>query len=213
MRRNIAVLGLLLCLGAVFAKDDATDRAKTEKMIVDGLTAFRERADETCVDLLQKVISRINASSATGLAAILPKKFPKEFGAGEVKTSSGTWGNGANTMQWRTATQRWTNKTTGARITATASNSPQMVKAGRMGFDMYKNNAQMKAAMAAQGIEISEREGFGIMISNSRGRPNVQIFGKLLMLQIQLSAGEKKIVTDAIDSLDWAKMKKADERK
>jgi len=217
MRRNIAVIGLLSCLvsclGVVLAQDEPDPRSKIEKMIVDGLAAFRERADDTCVDLLQKAISRINELSATGLGAILPKEFPEEFEADEAKRSTGTWGSGANTVQWRSITQHWTRESDGARITVTASNSPQIVKTSRAGFDIYTRNPQLKAAMAAQGIEISEKEGFGIMVSDQNGRPSGQVFGKTLMIQIQLSKGDKKIVTDAIDGLDWAALKKADERK
>jgi len=213
MRRNIAVIGCLLGFGVVLAQDAADPRSEIEKMIVDGLAAFRERADDKCVDLLQKAIGRINERAATGLGALLPDDFPEEFEAGEPESSSGTWGSGAQTMQWRSITQHWTRKSDGARITVTASNSPRVVKTGRASFDMYRKNPQVKAAMEAQGIEISERNGFGIMVSDQNGRPSGHVFGESLMINIQLSKGDKKVVTDAIDGLDWAALKQADERK
>jgi hypothetical protein len=196
--------------GAADAKAPAAavdDDAAIDKVIEQGLAAWRAKDAQKAADLLQKAVGMIQARAARGLASFLPTKAAG-WTFEEPQVDSGAWGSGETAMQWSNARVEAAHGDD-QRASLQITNSPQIYQGMQA---MVTMQAQMKAILAQQGkdIDVQTKSGFQVLTIVDEGNANAWIVGKRIAVTIDVSDGDRATLDTVVGWFDLAGLQKLD---
>jgi hypothetical protein len=154
------------------------------------IEAWEAGRAEDAIELFQEAIGVIQGGTEAGVARALPDRAG-EYVGGDVESASGTWGSGAQSVQWISATRRYEVPGTERRVAVTLSTSPGLVRAQRAKLANYEDLETLARMNTAPGkkVELVDESGF-------RGWTTVEAGKEAHMAAV----GEKLVMT--IDVLD-----------
>ncbi len=189
-------------------QDKKDEKAEVDKLISDGLAAWRAGDEQKAADLLQQATSRIQARAARKLGSFLPTKA-EGFTFDAPHVDSGSFGGGETAMQWSTAQVRATRTADEKQVQVQITNSPQMFQGMQA---MVTVQAQMKEILKQQGtdIDVQTKHGFQVVTIVDQGNANAWILGKRLAITITIDDGDRATLAAAVGWLDLAGLKTID---
>ncbi|MHC4974643.1 MAG: hypothetical protein ACYTG3_20200 [Planctomycetota bacterium] len=128
MKKALAVvIGILAVLAIGQAQEAEDPKASVEKLIQEGLEAYKAGKNQEAILKLQKAIGLIQQSAAKGLEAFLPAA-PDGWKADPAKSKSGNWGAGEAAVTWTQASCRYIRESDNLKVEVTISDSPQIIQ-------------------------------------------------------------------------------------
>jgi hypothetical protein len=206
MRAKLVFLALPLLLSPLLA-GDAEDDAAVLDAIDKARDAYKGGKPHDAIDLLQKAIGLIQAKSMRNLATFLPTRDEKEWEMGDIDTQNGNWGSGDQVFHWTQVDRHYKKKGSdeGPEVTVTISNSPQIIEATRAMLQTFKDpamRAMMNQANPDQKVDVIEDgEWFG-MLTKEKERCSATILHEKVMVQIESTTGDDKLVKDFWAAID-----------
>ncbi|MBK8978886.1 MAG: hypothetical protein IPM29_23545 [Planctomycetes bacterium] len=194
--------------GADAPQKPVDEKAEIEKLINDGLAAWRAGNEQKAADLLQTAVARIQARAARNLASFLPTKAAG-WTFGEPDVNSGSWGSGTEAVQWSTAEVTATRESDEKTVHVQLTNSPQIYQGMQV---MVTAQAQMAALLKQQGIDIasSTKDGFTVLTMVDSDNANAWIVGKRIAVMITIDGGNRAMLDTAVGWIDTAGLSKID---
>jgi hypothetical protein len=186
------------------------ETTQIDKLITDGLAAWRAGDAQKAADLLQAAVGKIQARAARGLASFLPTgsagwTFEKPT------VNSGSWGSGEEAVQWSTAEVGAARDGGDERVRVQLTNSPQMFQGMQA---MVAAQKQMAPILVQQGIDVTSKssEGFSVLTIVQDGSATGWIVGSRIAVTITVDDGSRAILDTAIGWIDLVGLKKLDGR-
>ncbi|MFO1053087.1 MAG: hypothetical protein U1F36_12810 [Planctomycetota bacterium] len=185
-------------------KDEVTE---IEKLIADGLAAWRAKDEVKASDLLQKAIAKIQARAARALSAFLPKAA-QGWTFDEPSVDSGSWGTGENAMQWSNA-QVTAHKGEDTQTHVQITNSPQIYDAMQT---MVQVQVQMKELLRQQGkdVDVKSKNGFQVVSMVDDGTGTAWMVGKRILVTFNVDHCDRKTLDEVLGWIDTAGLAKLD---
>lgn len=143
------------------------------------------------IERLQKAIGALQSLIAKGLESFIPKA-PKGWRRENIKSSSGNWGSGQNTMQWHQVSCRFVSDD-GKMVEMTLSNSPQMIQTSRAAAKMYADPnmvAMLNKNPDTKVESVQAGEWIGFIVSNRGRRATMTVMAEKVMVGFTSSTGD-----------------------
>jgi hypothetical protein len=156
------------------------------------IEAWEAGRPEDAIELFQEAIGVIQGGTEAGLARALPDRAG-EYVGGDVESASGTWGSGAQSVQWISATRRYQVPGTERRVTVTLSTSPELVRAQRATLATYDNPKTLAKLNTAPGrkVELVDESGFRGWTTVEAGKEaHMAAVGEKLSMMIDVPDGD-----------------------
>lgn len=202
----LSVVVVLVALGFAIAQEEkAEDPTKTALGLIDaGRAALVEGRSQAAIDSLQKAIGVIQTAFSKGLVSFLPDA-PAGWKADEPDVSSGSWGAGAEAVQWNSATCTYTRESDEVRVEVQISTSPQMLAAQKGALEMYKN-PQMRKMLEMDPdhtFEFVEEGDWVALITVEKGESaNVIGFHDKVLVTVEVGKPEMELVKRFWNAVD-----------
>lgn len=194
--------------GTEAQKKPVDEKAEIDKLITDGLAAWRAGDEQKAVDLLQSAAGKIQARAARGLAAFLPKKA-EGWTFEEPQVDSGSWGSGDGAFQWSNAEVGASHEGDEKSVRVQITNSPQVFQGLQA---MVTAQAQMAAMLKQQGMDIAskQKDGFQMLTIVEGDSASAWLVGKRMAVSITLENGDRPTLESVVGWIDLAGLKKLD---
>ncbi|MGH2571074.1 MAG: hypothetical protein ACRDGR_07605 [bacterium] len=182
----LAAGAAVLLMGSSAAADAVRDKGLA------AIEAWEAGRPEDAITLFQEAIGVIQGGTEAGLSRALPDRAG-EYVGGEVESASGTWGSGAKSVPWISATRRYEVPGTGRRVAVTLSTSPELVRAQRAKLATYDDPETLATMNTAPGrkVELVAESGFRGWTTVEAGKEaHMTAVGEKLLMTIDVPDGD-----------------------
>ncbi|MHC5052612.1 MAG: hypothetical protein ACYTGK_18630 [Planctomycetota bacterium] len=196
MKKALAVvIGILAVLAIGQAQEAEDPKASVEKLIQEGLEAYKAGKNQEAILKLQKAIGLIQQSAAKGLEAFLPAA-PDGWKADPAKSKSGNWGAGEAAVTWTQASCRYIRESDNLKVEVTISDSPQIIQGQMQALKLYQNPQmlQMMNQDPNKKIELIDTDGWKGWKTTDKGkRPRTQTMAiyRSVMVMIEVRGDDE----------------------
>jgi hypothetical protein len=185
MRPTFITLLTILLLAASARSDEVRNKGEA------AIRAWEGGNAEEAIELFHDAIGLIQSRTEAGLSKALPDRAG-DFVGDEIQSSSGNWGSGKESVQWISATRRYSIAGTSERVTVTLSTSPQMVQGQQAMLATFQDpqTLAMMNTVPGKRVHLVEESGFqGWMVVEEGKTAQMTAVGERLMLNIDVHHG------------------------
>ncbi len=193
IRWTAFTLSLALAVSALVAAE-APKGEDAEKLINNGLKAYKDGKLNEAIAQLQAAIAAMQATQQKSLAGVFPKA-PAGFEAGEIDSSAGSTNAGGSSMAIVNLSRTYTSKAeNGPTVTITLTSSKDLIAAQKGMLEALKNPEMVKAMQASGAtFKLFEQDGWaGWRHVEKDGQAEIIVFGKTCMLSVKVDKSDEK---------------------
>ncbi|MHC4668485.1 MAG: hypothetical protein ACYTFD_08765 [Planctomycetota bacterium] len=206
MKQGMAVaLALATVLVGVRAGEEPQPDASVEKLIQEGLAAYKAGRHEEAIERLQSAIRIIQQAAAKGLASFLPPA-PEGWKADAPESESGTVGSDDEAIQWTQVSRSYERESDELEVEITISNSPEMAQAQGAALMMAHENPQMLQMMNQdpdRKIALIKQDGWkGWTVTEKGDSAQTLAIHESTLVMVNVSGDDDKVRDTFWSSLD-----------